>query len=186
MNNEKEQITVKIDEKPFVKTTKVKKKGNGKFNVVDFFLILIIAVAVAASVIYFVPGIAERFSAGNQQEITVVLEFKGVDSEFASDIKSGEAVYDGGEHYKLGTVKSAENYAYTVPVYNEENPGMAELHEIPELKNVIVTVTVSAKYTAEEGYSVNGKRIAVGCEYDISFPNFGGSAYCIGVSAVSE
>ena len=185
MNNEKETAVVNKGDKPYSKATRSSASRRGKFNVVDFFLILIVVAIVAAVVIYFIPGATKRLTATDETTITFTLEFKGVDSVFVANIKTGDTVYDSNGNYMLGTVKSVENYAYEKLVYNEAT-GTAEMKEIPELKNLVVTVTAKAIYTDGEGYSVNGDRIAVGCNYNISFPHFSGSAYCIELSTVSD
>ena len=60
------------------------------------------------------------------------------------------------------------------------------MKEVPELKNLVVTVTATAIYTDGEGYSVGGERIAVGHKYNVSFPGFSGSAYCIELTTASN
>ena len=176
MNNEKENMTSGGD-KPYSKTTRAKKSREGKFNVVDFFLLLIVLAIIAILVVYFIPGASDRIAATDKTDITFTVEFKGVDSDFVANVNAGDTVYDSSKNFMLGTVKAVENYAYTVPVYNGSE--VAEMREVEGLKNLVVTVTASAVYTDEEGYSVNGERIAVGCAYNISFPHFSGEAYCI-------
>ena len=185
MNNEKETMTSGSSNVSYSKTTQVRKTKKGRFNVVDFFLLVIILAIVAAVVLYFIPGAFKRLTATDETDITFTLEFKGVDEAFIANIKNGEAVYDSSKNYMLGSVKSVENYAYTTLVYNELT-GTAEMKEVPGLINIIVTVKAKAIYTDGEGYSVNGERIAVGCAYNISFPNFNGSAYCIELSGSSN
>ncbi len=185
MNNEKETAVANNSDKPYSRTTRSSGSRRGKFNIVDFFLLLIVLAIVAAVVIYLIPGASKRLTATDETGITFTIEFRGVDSAFVTNIKNGETVYDSNKNYKLGNVKSVENYAYTELVYNEET-GVSEMKEIPELKNLVVTVTANAIYTDGEGYSINGDRIAVGRQYNISFPHFSGSAYCIELSAVSD
>lgn len=183
MNNEKETVVNQNTEKPYSKATRVGNVKKGKFNVVDGILVAIALVIVATMVIYLVPGLLNV--AAEDTEITFTLEFKGIDSEFITNIKNGDTVHDSSKHYILGSVKSVENYAHTVLVYNEETK-TANMKEVDGLKDIIVTVTVKAIYTEGQGYSVNGERIAVGRAYNISFPDFSGSAYCIEVSAVAN
>lgn len=177
MNNENERVITS-----YSKTTRTKGSKGGRFNFVDFFLLLIILAVIAALVIYIVPGLSEKLTVHDEKEITFTVEFKGVDEAFASNISVGDAVIDSSKNYMLGTVKAVESYAYTVLVYNDQ-AGVAEMREVPEMKNIIVTVSATAIYTDGEGYSVSGERIAVGREYYIRMADFSGSAYCIGVSA---
>ena len=173
MNNEKSR------------TTKVGGGKKGRFNIVDFILLLILAAIVAAIVLYFIPGAFNRITATDETDITFVLEFRGVDEDFVANIKNGDSVYDSSRNYQLGSVKSVESYAYNKLVYNEET-GVAEMKNVPGLTNLVVTVTTQAIYNYGDGYSVNGERIAVGRAYDISLPKFNGSAYCIELSAVAN
>ena len=177
MNSEKEKVTAS-----YSRTTRTKGSKEGRFNFVDFFLLLIILAVIAALVVYIVPGLSEKLVDRDETEITFTIEFKGVDEDFASNISVGDSVHDSSKNYLLGEVKAVESYAYTVLIYNEET-GAAEMREIAGKKNIIVTVTATAVYTDGEGYSVGGERIAVGREYYIRMSGFGGSAYCIGVSA---
>ncbi len=177
MSNEKENAVTS-----YSKTTRTKGSKGGKFNVVDFFLLLIILAVIAALVIYIVPGLSEGLLSGDENEITLELEFKGVSDEFIANINVGDTVYDLNKSYMIGTVKAVESYAYTVPVYNEET-GAAEMKEVAGKSNIIVTVSATAVYTSKEGYSINGERVAVGLPYNIGFPQFSGSGYCISVSA---
>lgn len=185
MNNEKETMVSEAFNASYSKTTQAGKTKKGRFNIIDFFLLLIILAVVAAVVLYFIPGAFQRLTATDETDIVFTLEFKGVDEAFIANIKNGDAVYDANRNYMLGSVKSVEHYAYTILVYNEAE-GTSEMKEVQGLANLIVTVKAKAIYTDGEGYSVNGERIAVGHAYDISFPNFNGSAYCVELSATSN
>ena len=177
MNNEKEKVSAS-----YSRTTRTKGSKEGRFNFVDFFLLLIIVAMIAALVIYIVPGLSEKLIDRDENEITFTIEFKGVDEAFVSNISIGDSIHDSSKNYQLGRVKAIESYAYTKLVYNEYT-GVAEMCEVEGKKNIIVTVTATAVYTDGEGYSIGGERISVGSEYFIRMSGFSGSAYCIGVSA---
>ena len=184
MNNEKEKLSTS-EKMPYSRTTRSNGSKDGKFNVVDFFLLLMILAVIAAVVIYVVPGISEKLTPGKESEIVYSIEFIGVDSAFLANINVGDPVYDAGNNYVMGEVKSVENYAHTVLVYNEES-GAGEMKEQGDLKNVIVTVSATSVYTDAEGYSIGGERIAVGLSYDVRFPQFSGQGYCIEVAASAK
>lgn len=185
-NNEKEQSNIPNSTTAYSKTTRTKSsRKHGRFNIVDFCLILVVLAVVATLVMYFIPDASKRLVATNETEITYILEFKEVDSAYLANIQNGNAVYDAETNYMIGNVKSVENYASVELVYNDKT-GFAEMREHPTLKNVIVTVTVKAIYTEGEGYSVNGERIAVGSLYNVRFPKYSGEAYCIEMSANSN
>ena len=135
MNNEKENVSA-VEKRPYSRTTRSKGSKYGKFNVVDFFLLLMILAFIAAAVIYIVPGISEKLMPGQKSEIEFSIEFKGVDSVFSANINVGDTVYDASQNFVLGEVKSVESYAHTVLVYDEET-GVGVMKEIPELKNIL-------------------------------------------------
>ena len=73
---------------------KVNAKGRIRFNVIDFFAVLIVILILAALAVYFLPGITGRFSSGGEAEITYVLEFRGIDDIFIANVQVGDNVYD--------------------------------------------------------------------------------------------
>jgi hypothetical protein len=165
--------------------SKKTKKRNGRFNFIDFFLIMIILAVISVALIYLVPGLTERISSASETEITYVLEFKGVDVDFIANIQNGDGVYSASESFKIGTVKSVATDSYTTLVYDQTtNAGV--LVEHPSLKTLIVTVKASAVYDIGVGYSVNGERIAVGREFYVRTPGFTGTAYCIEVETSNK
>ena len=182
MNNEKGTVTPASANNPYTKNVVAGGGRKRKFNIVDFFLLLILAAVVAAVVLYFIPGAFNRLTATDETEITFVLEFRGVDEDFAANISVGDAVYDSSRNYLLGSVSEMVDVnIHTQFVYNVGKDGKVTsgMKEVPGLVDLQVTVTANAIYNYGSGYSVNGERIAVGRAYDISFPNFNGSAYCI-------
>ena len=180
-NNDKEKFTQSQDSARYIKTTKTKSaKKFGRFNAIDALLILIILAAITISVMYFIPEIASDFTSGNDVKITYVIEFRGVDSDFVTKIKSNDIVYEAGKNYKYGIVKAVENDNYNTLIYNDTS-GVAELKPHPELRNIIVTVECDATYIEGRGYTINGERIAVGKQYNLRFPTFAGSGYCVDV-----
>jgi len=165
----------------YVKVTKVKRRRkNGRFNFVDAIIILMILVTVAAVVAYFLPGLTSFFSHRKEISIEYVIEITGVEGDFAANIKENDPVYDTSRNYEIGRVSSVETVSHKVLSYNEET-GVAEYKDHPQLKKILVTVKGDAIYTAGEGYSINGQRIAVGKQFNVRFPKFKGSGYCIGI-----
>jgi len=183
MNNEKEAAVVKTAEAQHPQSNKSGKKG--RFNLVDFFLIIIIVALIAAAVSYFLPGISKRFAGSNDVDVVYSLEIIGVEDKFVSNISVGDVIYDASNNYAIGTVKAVEQYAYTEYYYNEAT-GTVDIKEHPDLKNIVVTVSTTAIYTNGEGYSVNGNRLAVGCVYNVRFPQYATTASCIELSAKSN
>ena len=177
--NNNEKISSSSENVRYVKTTRAKStRKNGRFNFIDAILILLILAVITALVMYFLPGIRSYFTNEDYENVVYVIEIKSVESEFVSKIQINDVVYDATRSYKIGTVKNVEVGDCSELVYNE-GTGLAEMKQHPELKNITVTVVCDAVYTNGEGYSVNGQRIAVGRKYDLRFPEFSGSGYCV-------
>ena len=164
---------------------KINAKGRMKFNVIDFFAVLIVLLVIATLLVYFIPGMTGRFSSGGEAEITYVLEFRGVDDTFIANVQVGDNVYDASQSFNIGTVKSVETVSYKTLEY-DNSMGEAVMKDHSNQKTLVITVTSSAIYAEGSGYSINGKRIAVGGAYDVRFPGFTGSAYCTDIIVSSK
>lgn len=182
MTNKNEKINRESDGDA---SMKVNAKGRIRFNIVDFFVVLFVVLVLAASVAYFVPELTERFSSNGEVEITYVLEFRGVDDTFIANVLAGDKAYDGSQNFNIGTVKTVVAEAYTSLEY-DNTLGEAVMKEHPAKKTLVITITATAVYNEGEGYSINGKRIAVGGKYDVRFPGFSGTAYCTQVKLSSK
>ena len=156
---------------------KINARGHIRFNIIDFFVVLIVLLVAAALVVYFLPGVTERFASDGAVEITYVLEFRGVDEAFIANIQAGESVYDASQNFNRGTVKSVAIESYSVLEY-DSSLGEAVMKDHPSLKTLVITISASAIHTNGKGYSINGERIAVGGKYAVRFANFTGTAYC--------
>ncbi len=187
MNKNEKNVSTAIAEGEVATDTGIQKKPvkkKGRFNAVDFLLILIALAVVAAAVIYLVPGLVGRLSS-NTTEVTYTVEFRGVDPDFITNIQAGDKIYDANQNFMIGTVRSVATDSYSVLAYDPVT-GEGVMKEHPTLKTLIITVNASAVYTEGEGYYVNGERIAVGRKYDLRLPHFTGSAYCVEVETSSK
>ena len=164
---------------------KVNARGHIRFNLIDFFVALIVLLAVAALIVYFLPGATERFSSNSEVEITYVLEFRGIDEAFIANIHGGDSVYNASQNFDMGTVKSVAIESYSVLEYDASS-GEGVMKEHPTLKTIVITISSSAIYTDGEGYSINGERIAVGGKYSVRFSDFAGTAYCTQIRLFSK
>lgn len=163
------------------KAKKIKKK-NGRFNLIDLFLIIIVLLIVAILLYVFAPfSSIERLFSDKNQTIEYTIELTGIDKAFINKIGENDAVIDAVSKAQIGTVVVADyNYPYSVLQYvQNENNSEGVLVEHPDKCNVLITVTATAEYAAEKGYSVNQCRIAVGEKMQLIFPNYIGEGYCI-------
>ena len=164
------------------------KKTKRKFNIIDF-LILIIIIAVVGVCIYAVVSWSNIKSLWSTStvELQYTVEFRGVDKEFVDKIKVGDTVTDAVSKNQLGVVNKVDNQEpYTVLDYKvstdpdaKEEKISSELVQEPNKFNVTVYISASAEYESGIGYTINGRRIAVGEMIEMRFPEFSSVGYCI-------
>lgn len=169
-----------------------RKKAKRKFNVIDFLVILIIVTVISVSIyaIFSWSNIKSLWSASTV-ELQYTVELRGVDKEFINKIKAGDTVTDAVSKNQLGVVDSVDSIEkYTVLDYTkneiENEDGKTStvtyngiLSEYPDKYNITVYISTSAEYENGVGYTVNGRRIAVGEAIEMRFPEFSSVAYCV-------
>ena len=167
------------------------KKARRKFNVIDVLVILLVATVIGVSIytVFAWSNIKSLWSK-NVVELQYAVEFRGVDKEFIDNIKENDQVIDAVSKSSLGTVFSPPVIEkHSVLDYEEktiENPDKTTtltyngvLSEYPDKYDITVYITTTAEYQDDIGYTVNGRRIAVGEMIPIRFPDFAATAYCI-------
>ena len=171
-----------------------KQRSNRKFNIIDFLVIVIIVGVIAVSV-YAVLSWSNIKSlwATSSVELQYTVEFRGVDKEFINKIKEGNVVTDAVSKNQLGHVYSIESIEkYTVLDYikteipNEDGKSVATtyngvLSEYPDKYNITIHISSTAEYEKDVGYTIHGRRIAVGEKIEMRFPEFSSVGYCIAI-----
>ena len=164
------------------------KKRMGRFNLVDFFLILIILVIIATVVYVFAP--LSRLKTWAKQETHAVeytVEVLGVDEALINKIKENDAVLDSVSKNQMGTVIAVDyNTKYTeLQCIQQNDQTVGVLAEHPSKYNIIITISATADYLEESGYSISGSRIAVGEKLSLRFPDYACEGYCIALDPQS-
>ena len=158
------------------------KKKTGKFNIIDFLLIVLALLIVAAIIYVFLPDSWLRNAIADETvEIQYTIELQGVDEAFLDKISENDIVLDSVTKSNIGTVTAIDySTQYSELKYNQQL-GEGVLSIVPEKRNVIVTISATAKFTEGKGYTVDGTRIAVGEKIYVRFPNYVCEGYCISV-----
>ncbi len=165
------------------KPSKAKKPGKyGRFNFLD--AIIIICVLAVAALLLFVYSPADLIDIGREDTaIIYTIRISGVPAEYASQIAVGDAITDP-NGYKLGVVAAdVEVQEHLKYEYNEDeffSGGIIQVSH-PDLTDLIITVSANAE-KSPEGYTVDGKRIAVEAEYEIILPRFESKGLCLSLS----
>lgn len=164
---------------PAKKTRGIKQR---KFNVIDFLLIVIALLVVAALVYFFLPStVIKTITADKSEEIQYSIEILGVDEQFLDNINEDDVVLDSVTKSNIGTVTAIDyGILHTQLKYDEENQ-VGVLSPVAGKYNVIVTITATAQFEDGVGYTVNGTRIAVGERINARFPNYVCESYCISI-----
>ena len=163
------------------KSTK-KKVRKGRFNLIDFLLIIIVLAIIGGLVYVFLPAsVIGRVTADAKYDIQYTLELTGVDEAYINNIAENDTVIDSVSKSNIGTVAAVDySIQHTDLAYNE-SAGIGVLTPVAGKYNVIVTINATAHYEQGKGYSVNGTRIAVGEKINARFPNYVCECYCISI-----
>ena len=98
-------------------------------------------------------------------------------------IMEGDPIFDANTKQPLGRVSAVESSReHAVFRYDEETGGSME--PIPNSYDIFITVLADGVFEETVGYSVEEKRIAVGAEYMLLFPNFAGKGYCVSIREI--
>lgn len=162
------------------KTVSVKppKKSNGKFNVVDLFIILVVIGTIGV----FLVTVLSSDGKADTLAIEYTVRFENVSEALADNIRIGDSVYESSSRTLIGIVTAVDNSShYTVYEYDNEKRAVVPI-EYPDKYNLKVMVSADAVFEEDEGYSVDGIRIAVGAGLNLRFANYVGNAYCVEIS----
>ena len=166
--------------KPKAKREKVS-RGN-RFNLID--AIIIICIVSVLALLYFVYSPLEFFGIGTKEtNIIYTVKVSGVPSEYASAITMGDIISDS-DGYILGTVASeVEIEPHSIYEYRENEFGSGGIVRIthPDLVDLIITISATSE-KGSDGYTVDGKRIAVEAEFHLMLPKFESKGTCISLS----
>ena len=170
-------------------------KSNGakrKFNIIDVLVVILVATIIGVS-IYAVYAWSDIKSlwAKNTVQLTYVVELRGVDKEFIDNVQAGDAVIDSVSKNSLGKVDSIKSVEkHSVLDYEEKTEKNQDgvmittyngvLSEYPDKYDITVyIISDAAEYEKDIGYTINGRRIAVGEIIPLRFPEFSANAYCV-------
>ena len=163
-------------------STITQKKPKRKFNFIDFLIILVVVAIVGILIYVFSPwSQIEKLWTNNKVELTYFVEIKDVDIAYIESIKEGDGVINSVNKSSLGTVseisKLEKAYVYDY-VLNEQGEMTCIRSEHPQKYNITLKIVATAEYDEGVGYSVNGRRIAIGELLDLRFPQYTCSGTC--------
>lgn len=180
-----EEIKKEINNDTAAKKTKMKKDKKARkagFNFLDVIIIACVLSVVALLLFVYSPS---DILSGSSRDASIIytIRISGVPAEYAAAIGAGDEVADQ-DGYILGTVASeVEVEPHSIYQYFENTDGSGGIVGVvhPDLVDLIITVYAEADHTAD-GYTVDGKRIAVEADYELVLPGFESKGTCISLS----
>ncbi len=178
MTEEKKNDKVNKPQKSKRRNTNDKEK-RVRFNILDA-LVLICVLAVAILLI-FVYSPLNMINTGDRETAVIYsVRIYGVPAEYAGYVDIGDAVNDR-NGYDLGKVASAVEVEQHVMFRFDPNSGGVRAVVHPDLVDLIITISANAE-VYDDGYLVDGRRIAVEGEYELLFPSLEAHGICVSLS----
>ena len=168
--------------------TTQKKVNKGKFNFIDFLVILVILAVIGLAIYVFSPWTTvEKLWTSDAVDITYYVEVKDVAPEYIDLIKEGDTVLDAVSKNSIGTISEITYQSSYLYEYNVDDNGKVSCTRVnaPAQKdgnvaeNITLKITVQADYEKGVGYTVNGCRVAIGELLNIRLPKYTCSGYCV-------
>lgn len=157
-----------------------------RFNILDALIAVIIAAVVIVLLLAYLPsGLFGGSADKSGISVTYTIEIKNVRRELASGISVGDPVTEKSTAVSLGGVSAEVEVVPYSQVRYDPVSGEVVLDEYADYSDLLITITAPAAYSTSRGYTVNGRRIAVGAAYRISMPGFEGYGQCISITEVA-
>ncbi len=151
------------------------------FNLIDLLITLLILMIIAAALYSYVPGIAALFTKDDAKiEYTFVL--RSVREETVAGISTGDSVIC--DKVDFGNVKSVSLSSSDSYAYSEVSKSVV-VNTSNEIFDALIVVSANADKLSD-AYTVSGKTLSAGLEYEIVLPDYAGTALCLSVVEVSE
>ena len=161
------------------------KKKRGRFNLMDLILVLL-AIGIALFVLFVIDPFSINLLGADEQNVTLEysIRIENVEATFMDKIRIRDEVTDASLKSSLGFVNAVENdIPHTEPYYDSE-ADLVSMKEYPNRYDLIITITTDAMFTQGVGYTVNGRRIAVGSEFYLMFPEYIGEGFCVSMREI--
>ena len=186
----KKKKEIAAEESVKAESKRAQRERKISFNIVDIVLVVLILSFVVLAIFLLAPNAKWDFTDGQNAKLEYTVEISGISKEMAAKIRVGDSVFEGENHYMIGSVTNTEMNDCLEYIYNEASGRIEAVAYIDEgnsssvQKTLLVTITCTAEYAEGLGYTVNGYRIAVNQEMSLCFPGYNGSGQCISVTVL--
>ncbi len=156
-----------------------------KTNIIDILIIAVLVAAIVLAALVYSPWELIDRIGGSGEDVTYTVEICGVDraiaTAVAADVKEGQAVTEGASKKLLGVVAGPIEISNHEQVRYDKESGSTEMVSDPALADMIIVISVNAERDESRGYSIDGLRLAVGAEYELTLPNYSAKGCCISI-----
>ena len=160
--------------------TKTKKPSSPKFNVFDIVIISILLLAIIVPIVLVIRAENENNAVGKNEVLYYTVRIDNITAESVSKIAKRQTVLERGT--EIGTVYSGLTPLYYRNYEKTEDGNLETVIDDSGLCYIEVTIKATAVYNDVEGYTINGKRIAVGRTLELRFPDFEATGVCVGLN----
>lgn len=152
-----------------------------KFNFFDFFLIVLIIIAVVGATWFLGRN---NGGDGDTTRISYVVEVQKLTEDEYGTIEIGDKVLDSVGKYDIGVITAIDTVPYTVNMYNSVS-GVMEQVVMEGYSSLRLTIEADATVTDYE-ITVGSYRIAVGKGINIQSRHFVGTGFCLTIDVTED
>ncbi len=153
------------------------------FNVLDYLVFAVVALAVAVS--FYVASYDGGVFVGDKTDIEYILTVDDISNELTDNIKSGDTLYDKFTALAIGTVKDVKFSESYVLLYDSRADAYVD-NSVISPNSSRLTVTVSARAQKNNGrISVNGFDLYNGMQLIFRTPDLEANAVCVSIAEVN-
>lgn len=156
------------------------RKKRTRFNIIDVFVILLIA-ALVFGIVYFILIQTGRLeNSGDEKNVVYTLRISGVDEKYIDSIKNGSTAENSSTFSTLGTiigVRTEKSLFYGNDAVKKGDGYEIRSSEYADRYDVYVTISAKGVIDARGILYINGQRITVGTLLYFRSGNFAADSY---------
>ena len=155
------------------------------FNLFDVIIIGIVAVILAAVLIYMLRSQGTTVSAAQTKTVRYMVELTDMDAGTAEAIKSGDELTDAIKKYDVGTVISCDIVPTEKSVKNYET-GDYVISVVPNRETAMILIEVACTETENRLLAGGGFKVCGGEQVKLKGPGYYGGGYILYVERGDE
>ncbi len=160
-------------------------KRRGRFNFIDFTLIVVALVALSVLVYIVVGPKNSQAAQPTTFSIQYTLEIKHLREDWRDYISIGDEITDADSLTKIGTVTDV-SYQNEYVASTDRRTGEVIYVEYPDYVNMKVTVETDSVTKTDNGYLAGKKEFCIGSPMSLRLPKIRVDSSCTGIEVIGE